>query len=470
MPIMPIPGAPKPIQPVIPKAVSNPEKSILVDTRFEPKTDLLQYIEGKPWTVDYFQAVVAEDDEVSYQQTGVGAPFQQYRCIHQYRLMVTAALNSSVSQSEQAKSMTIEGSANLFPGLIPNVGDSFIGDIGDGRLGLFRVTASTRKMYLRESCYEISYVLVGFADKEDRFIEDLKAKVIQDFWWHQSYMHFGSDPKLTNTQYKNVVDIDRLYYELLNQYLVEFFSNERQTFLVPGQDKETYDPFMTKFFLKLASSETHPYIGRIKTPTVDQHLVTRYPTVLDALLDRSLHSFKYNIHKARLVPTKYFRHEPLLSGVYYSGVEDLVFPFQMDHVTNNLHAGKHDFMDKVLIKEAAMDIKDLDRLLGQMNLDGLYWKHVQEHLAALGLDKLKDIVPVTIDDYYIFSAPMYLQQLPTSKLEALTLSLLKKDHIETDVLHYLMQVAQGWFPLERYYYTPVLLILARSVLRGQYGQ
>jgi len=465
MPIMPLPEAPKPVVQAPPKTKTVPTKGATVDTRYQPRADLLQHIEGKPWTVDYFQAVIGPDDELIPQQSDIAAPFQQYRCVHKYRLMVTSALNSSVNQDDQSKSMTVEGAANLFPGLIPNAGDCFLADIGDGREGVFRVTNTVRKMYLRESCFEITYVLAGYADTHNRFIEDLKRKTIQDLWWHQSFFNFGNDPKLSTSDYNDVIELDRTYYESLHHYMLEFFNVERQTLLVPGQKGESYDPFMTRFVKKMVTLEEHPYIGRIVTPSVDQHLVTRYPTVLDCLLDRSVNALVYNTHQVRLIPTRYFRHQPVLSGVYYSGVEDVVFPFKMDHIKNSYHAGKDEFIFEAL-KHADRAIKDLDRLLGKMDLDGLYWKHVTEHMSSIGVDKLEDIVPVTADDFYIFTGHFYGNRVPTSKFEHVVLQLLKNESLNNGLVLYLLKASSHWLPLERFYYVPVLWCLARAALRG----
>lgn len=440
-----------------------PSRGATVDTRFQSRDTLLQYIEGKPWKVDYFQIAVGPDDEASQQQVGVSPALQQYKCLHGYQLMVTQAINSGTTQDETSKSMIVEGTSNMFPGVIPNHGDLFIGDIGDGREGLFRVIHSERKTFMRESCFEIRYALVGYADTESATIEDLKRKTIQDLWWHQPYFGQGN-AALTTDQYNTVIDLDRVFQETVEFYMLEFFSNEKQTLIVPGQDFRTYDPFMTRYVRNLITHQDSRAIGRMRIPTVDEYLVTRYPTVLDALLERNIRMLLVATHRVRVVDTVFFRSQPLLAGIYYEGIERLVFPFRMPRNDHDYTQGCPNMLSDALMQAGKPRFADLERLLSNANLDGLYWQGVNDTDPVV--ENLQDIVPVTADDYYIFSRKFYVEKKPTSKLEHLVLQHLNQAPIDRELLVRLARDSHTWGTVERYYYLPTLWALMVAALRS----
>ena len=444
-----------------------PSRGATVDTRFQPRNHLLQYIEGKPWHVDYFQIVIGPDDETSQQQSDVAAAFQQYRCIHGFQIMVTTTLNSGTSQDEQTKDMIVEGTSNLYPGVVPNHGDVFLGDIGDGREGLFRVTATTKKTHMREACYEITYNLVGYSDRQGEFIQDLQRKTVQDLWWHQDYYTYGQDAKLTTPQYNTVIELDRLFTEMIDHYFLEFFSVEKQTLLVPAQEQTTYDPFMTRFVMRLINHDYHRDADRIRLPTVQGHLVNRYMTVLDAIIERNARYLRMATHRTRLFNTNIFKAQPLYSGIYYTGIVNVVFPFAMPESNDLKYYCKcPEIVSEALMRAGPPKFDDLERLISATLLDGLYWKHVTEHPNGIGIDNLKDINSVTVDDHYIFSAMFYNNMRPTSKLEHLVLQHLNHEAVDRELLRDLASKSLTWNPVERFYYVPVLWAMMISVSRG----
>ena len=53
-----------PIKPHIPKHVPPSYKTVTINEKEIPKHQLLAYISGSSWSVDYYQQVLGEDDDV----------------------------------------------------------------------------------------------------------------------------------------------------------------------------------------------------------------------------------------------------------------------------------------------------------------------------------------------------------------------------------------------------------------------
>ena len=157
---------------------SPPEsKGVVVDTRYESKANLLTHVEGSSWNVNYYSQVLNADNAPIGQQVDRNAIYQQYTFIEMFELKVTQPLTSS--QDSTTKEMTLIGTANVYPHVIPNRGDMFIADVGDGRTAIFKVTSCERKSIFKDTCYSIDYILTNYTTKELR--ADLDNKVIKKY-------------------------------------------------------------------------------------------------------------------------------------------------------------------------------------------------------------------------------------------------------------------------------------------------
>jgi hypothetical protein len=76
-----------------------------------------------------------------------------------------------------------------------------------------------------------------------------------------------------------------------------------------------------------------------------------------------------------------------------------------------------------------------------------------------------NIYSVTVDDYYIFSEAFY-KRIPgqLSKLESLVYDYIEKKEIDFSVLHTLIIECTQWPLLERFYYIPILMLIAKNTL------
>lgn len=437
-----------------------------MDTRFDPLPSILQYVEGKAWYVDYFQQVVGNSDELSPQQTNVSAPFQQYRRIREFELKVTTALRPT--QDEQSKSMIIEGEATVWPLFIPNAGDSFLADIGDGREGIFQIVTSVKKTHLKESLYQITYVLKGYSDTLGSALEDLEEKTVEDVHFVKDYLAFGQNPVLMTADYNYRIEFGKALHELVDYYMHEMFSVQNQTLIIPDQELRTYDPFLTRFITNLLTAQDHPYIGRIHVPSVDGQLITRHPTIWDVILEMNDRLLSTVVHRVRLIDSSVFRAQPLFAGVYYAGIKRVVFPFDARTDADGDYALVNcpSLLATVLLKNGKNRWNTLERLISDMEWEGLTLAQLQEpEHPPVGVDALPDIVAVTADDYYVLTERLYRERKPSSKLEHLLLRFLRDEETDKALLLRLAQRSVSWRNLERYYYQPIIIALLIAAMR-----
>ena len=218
------PDAPTKLKPNIPKIVQQENKGIVVDTKYTPLSSLITFVNGASWTVDYFSQVFDKDNDLRGQDSSQSAIYQQYTLIKGMELKVTNPLNQS--QEPDSKRMVVTGSATLYPFIIPNEGDMFAADVGDGREGVFRIKTSEQKSFLKQATYAIEYELVYYSDAEPGRRTDLGAKAIRTLYYLKDFLMYGQNPLLIEDDFNAVQELEGSFYDIAKSYFTLFFNKE----------------------------------------------------------------------------------------------------------------------------------------------------------------------------------------------------------------------------------------------------
>lgn len=429
-------------------------RGVTVDTRYTPLPSIIPFVEGSSWVVNYYSQVIDEDNELSPQQTSRSPVYQQYRLIEALELKVTAAL--SQSQDNEGKNMMAVGSATVYAAVIPNKGDTFLADIGDGREGVFAITTVEKKTYLKQAAYVIEYELKDYSTPEIR--DDLARKTVLKTRFVRDMMFFGQNPVIASEDYTAQIDLKQQYKTLLGLYLSDFFSVEHQTLLIPDQELVSYDPFLTKAIVEWVGTDEHPYVNRIRLPNVSGDQAMNVTTLWDCLSRMSDDLLPMALWETQLVNTKHFKSIPQYGGVYFTQLDQVLYPFdgRTDVDVGYNPAAMPAPNGPVTIGGRRSD--DITRLVPSRVINGFQYE--------VNDNELPDIIRVTDDPYYVFSEAFYKGQTPLrSNLERLALQALRQQPIERDTLARLAAQAMKWENVERFYYIPILFALIKVALR-----
>ncbi len=421
------------------------QKTAIVDTRYESVRSLLTHIDGSKWVVDYYSQMGGIDEELAHQEINRPPVYQQYLRIKQLELRVTSPLDTS--QDDEGKEFTLTGSANLFPGVIANVGDMFHASLPDGRGALFTVTSAKQMTILRDSTYQIDYTLVNYDN--DVLLADLERKISKDTTFVREFYALNKSPMLVDTELSNYRKIMQWLKTLPTMYYDLFFSKDHSTFLVPGQSVPTYDPFISEFVRKVVSTDSHPEYKNVRILNYDKG-DDPFKTVLDAIYDQNEDILDYAPLKMLLSPSYNFSTRARLNSIRYSGINYCVYPTSTPSSSARELQASPDRVYNRPFDIQRFFTSDLDIGSGLPNQ------------AQVNREPYKK---VTCDDYYIFSSAFYdtvHDQL--SHLEAAALLHMQKKQVSIPVLLALSKSATYWTRLEQYYYVPLLMLfLGRSL-------
>jgi hypothetical protein len=422
-------------------------ETIVTDNRWTPRMNLLTHVEGSLWKVDYYSQVLNSDSQLSGQQLSVSASYQQYNKINQFEFKVTSPLTTT--QDEESKAMTVIGAGILPPFIVPQDGDMFIADIGEGKRAVFGIIRTLKLSIYKEACYEISYQLDSTDESK---ILDLEAKTVNQTYYHEKYVVLGKNPIILSNEHSVILELGQSFDIMIKQYFRRFYSKEFKTLLLPSQTTSIYDHFLVDFLLSQFSTWESTEIKHITKFNMSDDDNMSCDNIWTALKYRNISYLNTAFKQIGLVNTVNFSSQVVSHGIRYTGVKKAVYP-----------------LDPVLTVDNTL--KDNTKLL---NVESITQPEalVNVMVRAINLRTL-DITPdqekiplVTKDNFYVLTESFYTKAPTMSVLEGLVWSYIENSSIDKDQLLNLSKTFLEWGLLEQFYYTPIIMVMIRSALNG----
>lgn len=441
-----------PVQKPTPIRITDPEyRGVTVDTRYIPTSALLTAIEGSSWKVNYYSQVIDSDNDLNGQLVNREAILQQYKLVIGFELKVTTPLTQI--QNSETKEFQVNGAANVYPFLVPNVGDMFLADVGDGREGIFRVTSSERRSFFKDTSHYIEYELIDYSTETRR--QDLQSKTIKTLYYLRDFLYYGQNPLVEEEDYHLIQELGERYITITKTYFNRFFSNEFQSMMLPGQILPMYDHYLVKAIKANFNTDEAVEVQYIRAMNVADDDAFKAYTIWDAILLRDKDILLHIAEKAGVVSCKSFTREPLMESIYHSGFQYVVYPIDAEVSVD------YDVVRPKRIASTGMitDVPGRDRrmsdLVNESLLDGLPYTG-----APL-------INQITKDDYYVFSEAFYTRaERGQSKLELAVRDHINGQYVDRRLLKAFCDTYHAWGGLERFYFTPILLMLMKGHIRS----
>jgi hypothetical protein len=416
-------------------------KDAIVDTRYTPRNNLIVHVEGYPWVVNYYRQILGESSSVAGQNINKDAVYQQYELIHKLVLKVASPLTEN--QDDEKKSFSVEGSANMYPPFIPNTGDMFVADVGDGRCAIFEVNKTTRKTIFKESVYSIDYTITGYAENER--IVDLDNKVIKHSYFSMDFLEAGQNPLINNSDYGLLSEIKNIYPKLLNKYLKKYYSEKYLCMVLPTEKFSVYDHFLTKAISRWYSNDDYHKLITIKEYNIDENPVMQSLSIYDVINSKDRMSFTDMFNKVKMISTNYFNINPRMIGLRYSGINYVVLPENYD------------------------DTVDTDKYRHKAFNDNCYSYGFQDDTEhdILTLNEVPLLPEINLNKTYIFSNSFYQESDDEDKsyLESQIMNYLDDKSIDAKILLTMINGYSKWSRLQQFYLTPIVLTLLKASIR-----
>lgn len=417
----------------------------VVDGRKEGYDSLATFASGSKMPGDLYQAAHGRDTAATSWQPDIPLAYGQRRVIRGFELIVNGQLSHKQNTGDSMGFATT-GDAVIYgvPGLVPQSGDLFVGQLGTWRNVLFQLNNPERLSPFDESGYSVSFKAIRWLDSAS--LAQLNGSVIETLYFDRENFRNGLKCLLNDEDVDVMKRLGKAHRRLIATYLRDFFDDVYQTFIIPEQALPSYDPNITRFVKRMVSVVDTPSITRVTELGVGDDVFSSTPSVLDAILTKDEALLYSCAQKWNLAHINNFYAHPLMHGVYYSGVKWVMTPKDPKYTVRTKNSIPYAGVETVA---ANVLFKDIDYILPALGLDDEETRPTEQVF----------IHRVLVDDYYIFSKAFYEDTDGQSMLESMVLDRLNNRPINLKNLADLAEYAQKFNNLERYYYIPIIINL-----------
>lgn len=451
-------------------------QGVTVDTKIEAVENLLTHIEGSEWVCQYYSQVLNTDSQTAGQNQSVSGVFQQYTRITDMELKVSSPLTTS--QDPQTKQMVVRGAATVYPFVIPNTGDMFLADLGDGKEGIFQVTTSERRSVFKRTVHQIEYQLIDTSPGNR--LADLENKTVRKLFYDRDFHNHGQNPLLFEEEFEITNFLRRSYKELVTRYFRAFFSREFKTMLMPGQKPVVYDPFLvnacTNFFDAWDTEEAQ----HVREYNRDEDDALRSMQIWGMIKQRDITLLKDCFVQYGTVNALQFSREPLLYSIYHSGLGSVIYPVDPTLTVDYVQIKNPKLVDTSGLKPAPEEMRpSVISLLPSPDkrLADMFPNVVMNGFNAVDVNGNEIDYPeppplihkAMADGCYVLSRAFYVNDTAKGAQSQLELQLRKylcAEPVEIRHLKALVQDMNNWNTMDRFYFTPILLVLIKAAIRG----
>lgn len=436
----------------LPQELAKPNESVFTTLTPQSRTiQLLKYVEGYPWTVNYYGQIINTANTLDHVDPASPNFTQPVYEIKDCILQVSSPL--SASYDEATGVTTVTGSALAPYKVTPNVGDFFVAQVDSGQDAVFTINSAQRRTHRKDTIYEVQYSLYLYTSAEPQFVQNVASRVQQTYYFNKDTNFFNRD-NLISPMVKNTNDELKLLQRQSKQYYFDrFLKKEAGLILVPGCEYRYYDPYLVEFITKTVE---HEYFMSMSGINVFDKFA-KQGTIYDAILTRS-EGVLYNISKTvGFVSSANLPNKARFGSAFHAGVDFIAYPRVAD---------QSDDVD-ALRNQAPVDLFDYG-WLSTKNQNGFNMKVTTDNNNG-AIEPIELLPSLFVDDYYVVSSGFYehmqgaIVTAPISLLEVLIARFIKGQAVNRRDVLLVLESYRSWGLLQQMYYLPVLWVMTRSL-------
>lgn len=436
----------------LPEVLGAPNSSTFTSLYPPSKIDsLLKYVEGYPWTVNYYGQIVNTADTLEHLDPGTPSFNQPYYEILGAIIQVSSPLSSSYDETTSITSVT--GSALVPFKLIPNVGDMFIAQIDTAEDAFFIINSVMRKGHRKESLYEINYSLYQYTSSNPGLLGQLKERVQESYHFNNDSNYYNRDALISPMEHKVKIDLKALVAQSQTYYFERFTNKASGTLLLPGTEYRLYDPYLSQFIAKTVSHDVTGMQGIAMHTQFERY--SKQPVFWDMLRTRDQAKVFSLNQELGFSSTTQMRNQGRLGTAYHAGVD-----FMLNPIAPHVEANITFFPDRRPEEWHRGFMTELNSFVHE--------KYVRTGNNNTSVE-MALLHPLFKNDSYIVTVHFYnyvadgSDFLELSYIEWLLASFVKRQAVaKADVVTAFESYGQ-WSVLHQFYLLPVLWLVAKAI-------
>ncbi len=411
---------------------------------------LLQYVEGYPWSVNYYGQLLGKNNDLKDFDPAIVDAAQQYYKINNLVLRVESPLTSDYNGELNTTSIT--GAAFIPHSVTANVGDIIIADIENGEPCAFRVTKVERKSHRKTSVYSIDYVFLFVLSNNKNWFDSLEGRVQQTVFYHQEREALGLNSKVTPSQNEALLTAREFLAYSKKAYFKTFFNQGKMTLVLPNQEYVLYDYAIVNFIRKITDTNDAVEIQRMYLLTSENNSLIKQRTIWDAIYEREPQILFEVNKKQGFVSNQSFRSNVMLGGLAFLSFDYVMYPKDPDLSTKVKSIDN----DQLQVAFYHLDVNSPESSHGQSS--------VMPTITTINNDTVSVLHELFKDDYYLVSSDFYDGSATKSYMEIMINKFIHREVISVLDISMAISSYNTWSRLHQFYLTPVLWYILTIVL------
>lgn len=408
--------------------VTNDNKLNIINTARIPLSSIISNVTGSRWNIPrFYSQVLSKNDTPMILDIASNSVVNQYRLIKNQVFKVTDPITPDVD--DETGEVTSRGGANVLLKFRPNIGDIMIVGVRDGQDGIFSLTEAKQLSSYEKTTYAVEYVLMGYVEDHPEIVDALDTAVVETYHYYEKY---GGVPEtLLAKDYQTLVELSEIKTYLDKLMARDFIDIDTNIYYTPGSVK-AYDMFIVRFIRATTDISNTTVFRNMYFPSIDNQYSENLETVLDAIVKRSVLTFKTCCKNMSVVPTYLIQSSSLGINAHHNGIEKMIYP-----------------IDKSLLGDNTLHNSTPFEAEGEVELPN---------------NELDFYMP-NRDGFYIFSEFFYNEDaINMSRFELLVLSVIKKENISDEELARLGLLLTTLPAIYIFYYGPIFALLCKMAM------
>ena len=166
--------------------------------------------------------------------------------IRNFELRVSGDFNFEFSEDENLGKLS--GEAITFAGFVPHVGDFFLYQLRNGKIGVFYIGGIQRLAIGQDTYHRINFSLQSYLTPDGR--DRLRHQTTSQFYFDKTKFLAGNHAYLTSQGYVEQKDLKHIRLEIIQNYADRFYTTDMSSFIRPDG---AYDPYIVEYWNKKVS-------------------------------------------------------------------------------------------------------------------------------------------------------------------------------------------------------------------------
>lgn len=166
--------------------------------------------------------------------------------IRNFELRLQSPFNYSYEKDKNISTFTSD--ALVLPGFIPRIGDNFLYEVRNGKIGIFTISSIERVSIGQDSYHRIQFSMQEYLTPETR--DRFGRQTIASYYFDKTKFLAGNHSFLTSAKYIDKKELTHLRKEIIQNYMDRFYDPEYSSFV---RKDGIYDPYVIEYWNKRVS-------------------------------------------------------------------------------------------------------------------------------------------------------------------------------------------------------------------------